>query len=281
MIGVELARFDKTAILFAAFSILALIRERTILPFLICVVGALFQGPLVSCAMAALVVWHRIARGCGKWIQLKDFAAFFFILAGAVASDPEQALFSWLGIFLIAINFGGSALGTLPALLFLRQYHSIPEFLEIALVGHALYWILVEASRWTEIPSGHLVLSWAEILGSALILSSFRGEMELILSVPALAAAGAGIMALVFSLFMWIQFRPLSFQGFYRTLQARVTSILFFGERWISGREPWAGNQLVHEEPGFGTALNGFFWWLVSFIVVAALAWTLSRGANL
>jgi hypothetical protein len=280
MIGIELTRFDQTAVLLSSFSAFALIRERKVLPFLLSLVGALFQGPAVSCVIAALVAWHRMERDRSKWIQIKDFAGLFFILAGAVAVEPERALFCWFGVFLVSVNFGGSALGTLPALLLLRQYHPNPEFLEIALVGHALYWILVEVSRWTEIPSGHLVLSWAEILGVILILSSFKAEVEMILAVPSLAAVGGSVLALVFSVFLWVQLRPAGFQAFYGGLRPRLESVLFWGGRWISGREPWAEAEPVRAEAGFEGALNSLFWWIVGLVFTSLIVGIFSRGVG-
>jgi hypothetical protein len=280
MIGIELTRFDQTAVLLSSFSVFALIRERKALPFLLSLVGALFQGPAISCVIAALVAWHRMDRDCNKWIQIKDFAGLFFILAGTVAVDPEQALFSWFGVFLVSVNFGGSALGTLPALLFLRQYHPSPQFLEIALVGHALYWILVEISRWTKIPSGHLVLSWAELLGVMLVLSSFKNEMEMILTVPTLAAAGGSMLVLVLSVFLWIQFRPENFLTFYKGLRPRMVSVLFWGGRWISGREPWAEEELERSEAGFEGALNGLFWWILGLMFTSLVVGIFSRGVG-
>ncbi|MBU6153061.1 MAG: hypothetical protein KGP28_02055 [Bdellovibrionales bacterium] len=280
MTGIELTRFDQTAVLLSLICGFSLVRERRVLPFLMVLVGAFFHGPVIPCFVAAMVVWHRMGAGCGKWIQIKDFAGVFFILSGAIAPDPVRAFFSVFGVILIAANFGGSALGTLPAILFLRQYHPNPEYLEVALVGHASYWILVEVSRWTEIPGEHRVLSWAEVLATLLILSSFKDEIGIMIANPELTIAGGFLFASLFSTTLWGLLRPEGFFGFFQRLRPRLESFIFWGGRLVSGDEPWARRESVTVAPDINSGIKEVFWWIMGLVITSVLSGLLLHGGE-
>jgi hypothetical protein len=272
MNGIELTRFDQNAIVLSLFCAVALVRERRILPFAMVLAGAFFQGPLVSCWLAALVIWHRMDLGCRRWIQVRDLAGFFFILAGSIASDPGRAFFSLIGVVLISVNFGGGALGTLPAFLFLRQYHPAPEFLEVALVGQGLYWVLAEVSRWTEIPRGHQVLSWAELVGSILVLASFRAEVEELIGNPELVAVSTIILMALLGMSVWIRLRPEGFLSFCRRIRPKPDGFIFWGGRLISGEEPWSRRFLPSPSLEIENGLERLFWWLLGLTILAGLS---------
>jgi hypothetical protein len=278
MNGIELTRFDQPAILLSSFCGLALIRERQVLPFVIVVLGAVFQGSPVSWLIAALVVWHRMERKADKWTQFKDIAGFFFLLAGSMTPEPGRSLFMFSGVLLVSTGLGGPASGTLPALLFLRQYHPNPEFLEVALAGHALYWILVEVSRWTRIPREHQVLVWSGLVGSAMILSGFKTEVLTIASDPATATAGAAIFVLFAAVSVWIKLRPSAIVSYLEKLRPSLEGLLFWGGRWVSGREPWSAKEATTGGAGFEGAISSTFWWLIVLLSLSLLVGVVFRG---
>jgi len=278
MIGIDFTQFDQSAALLTAFCVLALIRERRILPFVASAIGAFFQGLWIPSLIAALIAWHRMDRGCTRWIQIKDFAGVFFILAGTVATDPLRPFFVFFGVFFMSINFGGGVLGTLPALLLLRQFHPQPEFIEVALVGYALYWIFAEAARWTEIKHERLVLSWAEVVGGSMVLLSFKEDIEKWISDPILGVIAGLLLAIVFTLFIWIYFREEGFSRVYQDARSRLLSIMLWGGRWISGEEPWARSEPEGAVLEFEVGLNGVFWWVLGVVTFVVAMIFFSKG---
>ena len=280
MMGIEVTHFDQTAAFLTAFSALALIRERKPLPFIAAVIGAVFEGALIPSLLGALIVWHRIDRECRKWVQFRDFAGLFFILAGSIAQDPLRPFFSFFGVFLLSVSFGGAALGTLPAFLFLRQYHPQPELLEVVLVSHAAYWILVEISRWTEIKHEKAVLGSVEVIASGLILIPFRAEIEKWISDPVMAAAGGLIMLFLGGVALWAFLRPAGPTLVFQRLRPALTEGLVWGGRWISGDEPWTRPE-PEASSSFDEVAPRILWWLAAIAAFCIIVFVATRGGFL
>ncbi len=240
MMNLELSGFDQTTILFLVFGALGLVRERRALPFVLMLAGCLFQGSLAVVMVAALIVWHRLDRVSSRWIQLKDFFGLMLVIGGTIAPDVMHSFFSFFGVLMIAVNFGGGLLGTLPALVLLRQYYPHPEYLEVALAGVGLYWVVAEILRFTKSKHQGPVLSILEGLGSLVTLINFRSDVEKWAADPVLLGLGSGMVLLVVTLFILVRYRGFRFFEIYQNSRNKAIRMLTAGGRLINGLEPWA-----------------------------------------
>ena len=278
MTGLELSTIDQTGVLFLVFSAIALIRERRVLPFVLVLVGALFQGPFVAVMVAALVVWYRFDRSAARWIQVKDMLGLVFVIGSTLSGDTLQAFLTVFGVFLLTVNLGGGLLGTLPALALLRQYHPHPDHLELALGGAAVYWVGAEVFRWTKAKNEREILAYLEAAGSLSLLFNYRSEIEPILADTLHLGVGGSLLALETALFFWVRFKPAGFRSFYQSSRASLIRTLNAGTRWIKVREPWSG---VREEAPvleFDQALEQIFYVFLALVLATGLIVLFARG---
>ena len=278
MISLDLSHFDQTAVFFSVVSALALIRERRILPFLMVAAGAVFLGPLVLAAIAALVAWHRADRGACKWVQLKDLCGMFFLAGAALSTDALQAFFLFFGVFLVVANFSGGMLGTLPGVLLLRQAHPHPEFLEATLGVGAFFWVLKEVFRFVKTPHEAKILGALELVFACVVLANFRAESEKILSEPAFIGAGALILLLALSLAFWKRAREEGFWSFGDVGRLAAARPLLAGDRILKPGDRLAGDAPVLQEVGFSRSLDRLVYWLFGIVLFAVAFILLSKG---
>lgn len=278
MIGLELSTFDQTGVLFLVFSALGLIRERRVLPFVLVLAGAIFQGPFAAVLVASLVVWHRFDRSAAKWIQVKDMLGLMFVLGSALSTDTLQSFLTVFGVFLLTVNLGGGLLGTLPALVLLRQFHPHPDYLELALGGAAVYWVAAEVFRWTKTLREREILAYLEAAGSVLLMFNYRTDIERILDDTLYLGIGGSLIVLEAALFFWVRFKPKGFRSFYQGSRARLVRALNAGTRWVKGREPWSGVQEEVPVLEFDLALEQVFYLFLGLVVAAGLFILSAKG---
>ncbi len=278
MIHLELTRFDQTAVLLILVSALALIRERRVLPFGMVLLGALVQGQIVMILLAALTAWHRLDRAASRWIQLKDLAGVFLVMAASMSADALQAFFLLTGVFLITVNLGGGMLGPLPALLLLRQAHPNPEFFEVVLGAGASYWLVAEILRFTKSKHEGQILAWLEALSAIAILASFRGEAERIADEPLYLGIVCAGVALVLSLAFWKRIRTLGFWSFRISGRIAVANGLLAGRAWVSGADRLTSDQPLAQDPDFRVAIDSLIYWVFGIVLFFGLLILLSGG---
>jgi uncharacterized membrane protein (UPF0136 family) len=278
MMNLELSGFDQTTILFLVFGALGLVRERRALPFVLMLAGCLFQGSLAVVMVAALIVWHRLDRASSRWIQLKDFFGLMLVIGGTIAPDVMHSFFSFFGVLMIAVNFGGGLLGTLPALVLLRQYYPHPEYLEVALAGVGIYWVVAEILRFTKSKHQGPVLSILEGLGSLVALINFRSDIEKWAADPILLGLGSAIVLLIVTLFILVRYRGFRFFEMYQASRNKAIRMLTAGGRLINGFEPWARASPEHVNLEFKRNLDQAVFLIAGIIIFIGAFILIQKG---
>ena len=274
----ELATFDQTALFLFLASGLGLIRERRVLPFLLVAVGSLAQGSWIILLVSSLLVWYRVDRGSPRWIQIKDWAGLFLILAASLSGDTFQAFLNFFGVLLLSFSFGSGGLGTIPALLLLRQVYPHPEFLELTLGGAVSYWVFLEVFRGFKVKQGQFILPYLETLGSVLVLFSFKNEMEKWSSDPNYLIAGCVFLVCFLALGLWIRLNGAGFRSFGRSFRSRMLKILTGGGKWVGGAEPWAKAPPESGPLDFEMGLDQAVYWFAGIGVFVVVFLVVTRG---
>jgi hypothetical protein len=281
MIPIELVQFDQTAILFLAVSALALIRERKVLPFVVVLAGSLLQGPLVMVLLAALIAWHRMDRAASRWIQLKDLTGAFFLMASSMTVDALQAFFLVAGVFLVAVNLGGGMLGTLPAVVLLRQAYPHPESLEIGLGAGALFWVVSEILRFAKSKHEGQILAWAEALCSLLVLINFRAEAEKVAGEPSYLGLAGFILVAVLTPLFWARLRTRGFWSIPASGRVALSRILQGGYGLVSGPDRLTTDEPLRQDSDFRAGVDALLYWVFGIVLFAAAFILLARGGIL
>jgi hypothetical protein len=281
MITLELTHFDQNAILFLVVSALSLIRERQILPFGVVIIGAIFQGPIVLSLLAALIAWHRMDRAASRWIQLKDLLGVFFMIGASLSTDVLQSFFIFFGTFLIALNPGGGLLGTLPAIVLLRQVHPNPEFLEIGLGFAALYWVVAEVFRFVKSQHEAITLAVLEFVCSAVVLINLRPEADKLLLDSVFVGIGVTLILLSFIQMFWGRVKVAGFWSFQHSGRSALARIFLGGAGLLSRSKRLASDEPLAQNFDFEDSLDGLMFWIFgvsAFVIVFIL---LAKGGLL
>jgi hypothetical protein len=281
MITLELTHFDQNAILFLVVSALALIRERRVLPFIVVAVGAVFQGPLVLSFLAALIAWHRMDCSASRWVQLKDLLGLFFLIGASLSTDIPQAFFLLLGTLLISINAGEGLLGTLPAIILLRQIHPNPEFAEVGLAFAALYWVVSESLRFLKSNHETKILAVLEFICGAAVLVNLRPEAEKVFSEPALMGIGSLLFLVVLTLLFWTRVRVEGFWSFQLAGRSGLARILQGGGSVLNRQTRLALDEPLEQNVDFAGALDRLLYWIFGIVLFAAIFILLTKGGLL
>ena len=281
MITLELTHFDQNAILFLVVSALALIRERRVIPFLVVALGAVFQGPLVLSLLAALIAWHRMDRAVSKWVQLKDLLGLFFLIGASLSTDVLQAFFLMIGTVLIAINPGDGLLGTLPAIILLRQIHPTPEFPEVAFAFTALYWVTAEALRFFKSTQETKVLAVLEFVCGAVVLINLRQEAEKVLLDPVFVGIGAAILVLNLTQMFWTRIRVAGFWSFQESGRAALARLFLGGGNLLRRNQRLASDEPLAQNLNFSESMDGIVYWVFGIMTFVALFILVTKGGLL
>lgn len=241
MTGFNISQFDQTLFLFFVFSALGLIRERTVLPFVLAVIGVLFFGPVAATLLAALILWSRIESKRSKWIQLKDGFGFILLMIASVSPEPLQQFCAVMGCLFISFSFGLGGLGVLPAALLVRQYVPHPPSIEVTWIGFAVYLSSVEIIRWAKLKREALAVSISDSVCSLILLYGLKDFVIRVIEEPALTAIGASILVLTLIVFSWLRWKGDSFWRFYKKSTEILSQSMLSGKKFVSD-QVWGSN---------------------------------------
>lgn len=280
MMNFDFLQLNQTALFVFLVALIGVVRERTVLPFVVVALGSFLSGNIAAALISSLIVWTRFDGNAPVWVRFKDAMAMFFIIAASALPEPYREFMICLGTLFLSIHFGFGKLGVIPALLLTHIYlgESIP--LEFVLGGAGFYIVTAEILRLAKSPHEERVLQWLELPVILVILYPFLDAVLRWSQDEVLLGSGIGLLVVILGFLTWFKVKKPDLGEIYENLNAKSTSGLTSISGLVGNRLSWIRTE-AEPEVTSELSFDRLFWGMVMLMGIWGLLVLLHQGGAL
>jgi hypothetical protein len=281
MIISELFQFSQISLFVFLIALLGVIRERTVLPYVLVALGSFLHGSIAATLIAALVVWIRFDGGAPQWLRFKDAVAMFLIASASALPQPYREFMICVGVVLLSIHIASGKLGIIPALLLVHLYLGDAIQLEFVLGASGAYILIAEALKLSKTPYEKQVLQSLEVPALAGILFPFNEAVLRWSDDQGLLGLAIGVVVLIVMILIWCKLKKPDFKTIYLLVHERSNVMFRPMGRLVSNETPWLKAALPEVETQIDRYFNRLFLGLALVIGTWLFLVLIQRGGLL
>jgi hypothetical protein len=278
MINADLFQFNQISLFVFLVALVGVIRERTVLPYLLVVLGSFLHGAIPAALIASIVLWIRFDGDAPKWLRLKDAMAMFFIVAASAVPSPYREFMICMGALSLSMHFELGKLGVVPALLLVHLYLGETIPLEFVLGASGGYIVISEILKLSKSPHEKRILQWIELPAILGILYPLKDYFMTWIDDEILLGVGISFAAIVMILLVWIKLKRPDFSEIYDSIHSQSNRVLGAVSGLVSNRLSWVQESRPEESMKLDLYFDRLFWGLIAIFAAWAILVLLYKG---
>lgn len=281
MMSPEIFQFTQISLFVFLVALVGVIRERTILPYVLVVLGSFLSGTIAAALVASLVLWVRFDGNASTGLRLKDAMAMFFIVAASALPTPYREFMICAGTLGLSIHLGAGKLGVVPALLLVHLYLGDAIPLEFVLGGAGAYILISEILKLAKSPYEHRVLQIIEVPAILAILYPLKDDLMKWIEDDVLLWMGSALLVVVCGILIWIKVKKPDFKEIYSGMHARGIKMLDSTGSIVSNRLGWVQVSPAEKSMRLDLYFDRLFWGLLTVLGAWVVLVLLHQGGVL
>ncbi len=270
--------FDQWSWVYLALSSLMVVRERRVVPFVLCLFGSFVQSWLGLFLIAAVSLLDRLYTQKSKWLVFVQGVGLVSMFMAWHAPEVIRDYYLVFGVFCHSFHFRFGRLGVVVPLLMAHAY--VPQFsrVELTLGAAGFYLLLEESLRLSKSKHNETIMKWVELPVVVMLLLPLYSVLEGLSLEPEVLVPFASLASLMTVAGTLLALKKVSFHHVAERVRSRGARVYKWTHRGFSERRNWIKESDWSMDVGERTQ-DFVFWGVVLTVIIWTSLILLSRGA--